>query len=275
MDRQRLARIVRQNLTADGLLGLSFLPVRPGRPTTPPPPSTPDLPAAPSPTPPVRQNAAASQPTAETDMSNELFTSPMTGAALSAEEKRERLAKLEAQVAQCTKCALWRTRTQTVFARGSEQAPIVFVGEAPGEDEDAQGKPFVGRAGKLLDRIITAMKLREDEYYICNILKCRPPNNRTPAPDEVSLCWPYLQQQLDILAPQVIVALGAPAAHTLLNTRIGIGKLRGTWHQYEGVKVMPTYHTAYLLRAYTPENRRKVWEDMQKVMAAIGRPLPP
>jgi DNA polymerase len=156
----------------------------------------------------------------------------------------------------------------------------MFIGEAPGADEDTQGRPFVGRAGQLLDRVIEACGLKRSDVFIGNILKCRPPENRDPRPEEIISCLPYLQQQIEIIEPEVIVALGAHAARTLLNTNKPIGQLRGHFHEYYAgigrppIKLMATYHTAYLLRNYSPENRKRVWEDMKKVLAEIGLPVP-
>jgi len=185
------------------------------------------------------------------------------------------------QVRTCTKCKLCETRTQTVFGQGCAGARLVFVGEAPGAEEDRQGLAFVGRAGQLLTKMIEAMGLIRDEVFICNILKCRPPNNRDPAPDEVSMCWPYLDQQLQIIQPEVIVALGKPAAQTLLRTKEAISRLRGKWHDYyisgspivgEPTPLMPTYHPAYLLR--NPPEKGKAWSDLKQVMSKLGLPIP-
>jgi DNA polymerase len=145
----------------------------------------------------------------------------------------------------------------------------MFVGEGPGAEEDAQGEPFVGRAGKKLDEMIVAIGLRRDAVYIANIVKCRPPKNRDPERDEVETCIPFLEAQIDAIRPAVIVTLGAPATKTLLDTRVGITRLRGNWHSYRGIPVMPTFHPAYLLRAYTPENRRKVWEDLKAARSRL------
>lgn len=190
----------------------------------------------------------------------------------------ERLRVLdETQVKGCRKCGLCETRTQTVFGQGSPAARLVFVGEAPGFEEDKQGLAFVGPAGQLLTRMIAAMGLSRDDVFICNVVKCRPPENRTPHADEILACNPYLQEQLSIIRPEVIVALGAPATKTLLNTAESIGRLRGRFHEYavdgvlgEGptISVMPTYHPAYLLRS--PEEKGKVWADLQMVMARLG-----
>ena len=199
-----------------------------------------------------------------------------------AAEKAEQLRVLdETQVKGCTKCRLCEGRTQTVFGQGRPSAALVFVGEAPGYEEDKQGLAFVGRAGQLLTRMITAMGLSRDEVFICNVLKCRPPGNRDPSADEILECNPYLRRQLEIIQPQVLVALGAPAAKTLLNTAQSIGKLRGRFHDYflsgvtgEGpsIPLMPTYHPAYLLRS--PSEKAKTWEDLQIVMHRLGLPVP-
>jgi DNA polymerase len=190
------------------------------------------------------------------------------------------LEKIADEVRQCRKCPLGSLRTNAVPGEGSPKARIVFVGEGPGADEDAQGRPFVGRAGQLLDKVIGACGLKRGDVYICNVLKCRPPENRDPRPEEIISCLPYLQRQIEIIGPEVIVALGAHAARTLLNTNKSIGQLRGQFHEYYAglgrppVKLMATYHTAYLLRNYSEENRRRVWEDMKKVLAEIGLPIP-
>jgi DNA polymerase len=185
-----------------------------------------------------------------------------------------RLPQLAAEVAGCTKCGLASTRTQTVFARGNPAAQLCFVGEAPGADEDAQGLPFVGRAGQLLDRMIGAMGLSpENDVYICNIVKCRPPGNRRPEPEEMATCVPYLHEQLALVHPHAIVALGGTAVAALLDTKLGITKLRGQWKLYKGhTLVMPTYHPSYLLRPspQQTEAKRQVWQDLQLVMKELG-----
>ena len=190
------------------------------------------------------------------------------------------LEKLADEVRQCCKCPLGSLRNNAVPGEGNPNARIMFVGEAPGADEDAQGRPFVGRAGHLLDKVIAACGLKRSDVFIGNILKCRPPENRDPRPDEIINCFPYLQRQIEIINPEVIVALGAPAARTLLNTNKPIGQLRGLFHEYSAglgrppIKLMATYHTAYLLRNYSQQNRQRVWEDMKKVLAELGLPIP-
>lgn len=172
------------------------------------------------------------------------------------------------EVAGCQLCELAKTRKNVVFGDGDPAARIVFVGEAPGADEDEQGLPFVGKAGQLLTNIIKAMGLKREDVYICNILKCRPPGNRNPLPEEISLCEPYLKRQLQLISPQIICALGAFAAQTLLKTETPITRLRGRFQVYEGIKIMPTYHPAYLLR--NPSAKKQVWEDIQLIMKEIG-----
>jgi len=179
------------------------------------------------------------------------------------------LAQLEKMMRKCHKCPIGEDRLNLVFGEGSENADIVFVGEAPGADEDEQGRPFVGRAGKLLRKIIRAMGYEPEDVYIANILKCRPPGNRDPLPEEVERCFPYLAMQLELIKPRVIVALGAHAAHTLLGVKTPITKLRGNLGRFRGIPVMPTFHSSYLLR--NPNAKRDVWEDMKKVLAMVGR----
>jgi len=188
-------------------------------------------------------------------------------------DPQKRLQMLAEAVRPCTRCGLAKHRTQTVFARGNGSSGVCFVGEGPGADEDAQGLPFVGKAGQLLDRMIEAMGLLRDDVYVCNVVKCRPPENRKPEPDEMAACMPYLTQQLDLVAPQVIVALGATAVQGLFGTTEGITRMRGKWKTLRGqIPVMPTFHPAYLLR--NPAAKREVWEDLQEVLRRIGRTPP-
>lgn len=171
------------------------------------------------------------------------------------------------ELGDCTRCPLHHTRKNLVFGEGSARAKLVFVGEAPGEEEDKQGRPFVGRAGQLLTRIISAMGLQREDVYICNILKCRPPGNRNPKDDEIATCEPFLVKQLEAINPEIICALGTFAAKTLLRTEAPISSIRGRYHDYHGRKLMPTYHPAYLLR--NPEAKKLVWEDVQKIMKIL------
>src|SRR5713226_2330642 len=182
------------------------------------------------------------------------------------------LLKIREDLGECTRCKLHSTRNKIVFGDGNPKAELVFVGEGPGADEDAQGLPFVGRAGKLLTQMIEAMGLQRKDVYICNVVKCRPPENRAPEPDEVTACSPFLIRQIDSIHPKVIVCLGATAAKTILNTTRGISQFRGEWLEWRGHKLMATYHPAYLLR--NPPAKADVWKDLQKVMAELGLQLP-
>jgi uracil-DNA glycosylase family 4 len=178
------------------------------------------------------------------------------------------LLKVREDLGECTRCRLHEGRNKIVFGDGNPRAELVFVGEGPGADEDAQGLPFVGRAGKLLTQMIEAMGLQREDVYICNVVKCRPPENRQPEDDEVRTCSPFLLRQLDVIAPKVIVCLGAVAAKTLLETNRGISQFRGQWLEFRGRKLLATYHPAYLLR--NPNAKGEVWKDLQKVMAVLG-----
>jgi DNA polymerase len=192
---------------------------------------------------------------------------------LTPEQRREALAALAQRVSQCSRCAaLASTRTQTVFGVGALDPEVCFIGEAPGADEDRLGEPFVGRAGQLLDRIIVACGWKRQEVYICNILRCRPPGNRTPLPDEAANCREYLEQTLDLVRPKFLCCLGACAAQNLLGTQLTVGRLRGRFHDYRGAPVLVTYHPSYLLR-YEPA-KKDVWEDMKNLLARMGKPVP-
>ncbi len=231
---------LRQQIAGDRLLGIRSVPMQ-----VPPPPGKPKRSAAP---------------------------------AVDSSEKADRLRVLnETRVKDCTLCGLSQTRTQTVFGQGNPDARLVFVGEAPGYEEDKRGEAFVGRAGQLLTKMIEAMGLSRDAVFICNVLKCRPPGNRDPMADEILACSPYLREQIATIQPEVLVTLGAPASKTLLNTAESIGRLRGRFHDYNlsgaadagaSVPLMPTYHPAYLLRS--PGEKRKAWDDLQMVMKFLG-----
>jgi DNA polymerase len=198
------------------------------------------------------------------------------GGADAPDRRRQELQVLaERVVPGCTRCAeLVVSRSRTVFGVGPLDPELCFVGEAPGGDEDRQGEPFVGAAGQLLNRIIAACGLRREEVYICNIIKCRPPNNRPPLPAEAGLCREYLDRQLGLVRPKFICALGATAAQNLLGTRAGIGRMRGRFYEYRGIPVICTYHPAALLPSRSPERKKDVWEDMKKLLARMGRPIP-
>jgi DNA polymerase len=177
------------------------------------------------------------------------------------------LEKLGQEVIQCKQCPLYKTRKKPVFGEGNPQAELVFVGEAPGKEEDLQGLPFVGKAGQLLTKIIEAMGFKRKDVYICNVLKCRPPQNRNPLPTEIIACQGYLRQQLEIISPKIVCCLGRCACSFLSNEDVSITKLRGKFQKFNGMKIMPTFHPAYLLR--NPSAKRLVWQDMQKIMAEL------
>ena len=228
--------------------------------------------AAPAPAPPVAQAVSMPLP-GETPV-------PAPAPALSPEARAAAFAELRQRAMACVKCPhLASSRKNVVFGVGSIEAELMFIGEAPGADEDAQGEPFVGKAGQLLTRIIQTMGLTRDTVYIGNILKCRPDTpgqtsgNRKPTPEEMNICIPYLHEQIDLIRPKVIVALGATAVEGLLGKTLGITKLRGNWKTYRGTPLMPTYHPAYLLRNQAPSEKRRVWEDMLQVMEKLGLPI--
>jgi uracil-DNA glycosylase len=179
------------------------------------------------------------------------------------------LEKIREDIGDCKRCRLCSTRTQIVFGSGNPKADLVFVGEAPGADEDMHGLPFVGKAGQLLTKIIESIHLKREDVYICNVIKCRPPNNRFPEKDEIMTCSPFLLRQLEAISPKIICCLGAAAAQTLLETKSSIGWLRGRFRDYRGAKIIVTYHPAYLLR--NPEAKRDVWEDMKKIRALLEK----
>jgi len=183
----------------------------------------------------------------------------------SAALQTQSLEELRAAIGDCQRCKLCSGRTNLVFGVGNPHAALMFVGEGPGRDEDLQGEPFVGRAGQLLTDIITkGMGLKREDVYIANVVKCRPPENRNPEPDEVAACEPFLKKQIDLIRPKIIVGLGKFAVQTLLQSKMPITKLRGNWHSYHGIKLMPTFHPAYLLR--NPADKKLVWEDIKKVI---------
>jgi len=275
----RLRLLARQHVETIRLLGVDFVPVAAAPPK--PPPLTATVESSQQPPEPLPAPVRAA---AETT----LFGSPAVqeplhvGEAaagppeLSPDQKAGALEALRARHdAECPHCTTAEAHTQTVFGEGDADADLMFIGEAPGEQEDRTGRPFVGRAGGKLDEMITAMGMQRQEVFIANILKSRPPNNRAPLPNEIGACSPYLAEQIRIIRPKVIAGLGSPAVKWLLRTSEGITRLRGTWGVYvDGAlsfDVMPTFHPAYLLRNYTLETRGRVWSDMQAVMARLGR----
>ncbi|MFW6138595.1 MAG: uracil-DNA glycosylase [Spirochaetota bacterium] len=187
---------------------------------------------------------------------------PKNGSAESTGEQQRALQEINQKISRCRECALFKTRRNTVPGEGSAEADIVFIGEAPGEMEDIKGRPFVGRAGELLDRMLKAITLTRQEVYITNIVKCRPPQNRTPLPEEIRTCFPYLEKQLQVINPCIICCLGAPAIQSLINSRTGISRLRGQFHRYKDIPVIATYHPAAVLR-FPGKYRRPVWNDLQ------------
>lgn len=249
-DPDRLVRIARQHAHTSRLLGVDFLPRRSGAP----PVSVP-VPAIDEPPPPSEAPSRLGVVVASRD----------------SDAKRALLDALRARHdKECPHCTRATTHTKTVFSDGDPGARLMFVGEAPGADEDRTGIPFVGKAGQLLNQMIVAMGLTREGVYIANVLKARPPNNDTPTSEEAARCGPYLKEQVRIVAPAAIVTLGNPATQYLLETKQGITSLRGRWQAFEGIPVMPTFHPAFLLRQYTPENRRLVWSDLQAVMQRLN-----
>jgi uracil-DNA glycosylase len=218
----------------------------------------------------VKTPAKANKPTAAKAVARSTSPSPSIGGKTSKNSRAEALALVAQDVAKCTRCKeLAGTRTQTVFGVGNPHAELVFCGEAPGADEDRLGEPFVGRAGQLLtDIIVKGMKIRREDVYILNILRCRPPANRNPLPVEAAACREFLDRQLAIIQPKYICCLGAVAAQNLLGTDTPIGRLRGVLHDFHGIKVLCTYHPAYLLR--NPSAKRFVWDDLQILMSEMG-----
>lgn len=202
---------------------------------------------------------------------NEETLNPQSHAAPPASE--DDLTNIHKELADCTRCRLGKTRTHLVFGTGNNNADLVFVGEAPGRDEDLQGEPFVGKAGQLLTRIIEAINLKREDVYICNVLKCRPPQNRNPLPEEIESCEPFLVRQIMTIKPKVICALGKFAAQTLLKSEAPISTLRGRFQNYHGVPLMPTYHPAFLLR--NPGMKREVWEDVQMIQKVLEGKINP
>jgi DNA polymerase len=233
------------------------------------------LPAAP---PPSKRRAAAPPPAAAgagPSLFEEQPPAPPPAATPPPDQRRRELQLLEATVKPCMRCAeLASTRTQTVFGVGPVGADLCLIGEAPGADEDRLGEPFVGAAGQLLNRILAACGMKREEVYICNIIKCRPPGNRTPKPDEAANCREYLDAQLALVRPKFICCLGGTAAQNLLGTTAPLGKLRGRFHAYNGIPVLCTYHPAFLLPHRQPERKRDVWDDMKLLLSRMGRPIP-
>ena len=265
LNSEQVQRKAAQRLESLRAAGIEWLPTSP----LPPAPSLAATPETSAPTSLPIVPEARSRPTPFND-------APALGTGgLTVEQRTEALAALARRVAQCTRCAgLAATRTQTVFGVGRLDPDICFIGKAPGADEDRLGEPFVGDAGQLLDRIIAACGMKREEVYICNIIRCRPPGNRPPLPDEAANCREYLERTLELVNPKYICCLGATAVKYLTGTTLGISKLRGRFLEYRGIPVMATYHPAYLLPSRNPAAKREVWEDMKKLLTKIGRPIP-
>ena len=263
-DPARRQRILRQRLRTEALMGIEAVPL-----AAPPQRAEAVEPVEPAPAPTSARDARPER------AGERRSGSPATPEPASRQEKIDRLETINQQEAQtCQACGLCAGRSSVVFGEGDPDASLMFIGEGPGQREDELGRPFVGRAGELLTKMIKAMGFERDQVYITNIVKCRPPNNRAPTPEEVATCWPFLKRQIEIIRPRVIVTLGGPATKTILETRDGITRLRGRWHTFPGVDppipVMPTFHPAFLLRQYTQENRGRVWADLQQVMELLG-----
>jgi DNA polymerase len=273
------------SLSPDTLAGLSQArPAAPARSSSVPPAPAPRPVATPPAKPiPITSKSAEPEPVLAQTLSLPLpgeTPAPVAAPALSPEAKAAAFAELRQRALACVKCpSLAAARKNVVFGVGDINAQLMFIGEAPGADEDDQGEPFVGKAGQLLTKIIVTMGLRRDSVYIGNILKCRPDTpgqasgNRKPTPEEMQTCIPYLHEQIDLIRPKVIVALGGTAVEGLLGKTIGITKLRGQWRTYRSIPLMPTYHPAYLLRNQAPSEKRRVWEDMLQVMEKLGLPI--
>jgi uracil-DNA glycosylase len=277
----RIRARIALTLRAERAFGVTSLPIRrqvDGLPVVAPVITAPSIIPATQTTSPQSTNLFGNQsppPRAAPSAAPLHLAQAFAGPELSRDQKLAQLTALnENEVRDCKKCRLCETRTNTVFGEGDSDAKIFFIGEGPGENEDLQGRPFVGRAGELLNKWITAMGLRRDQVFIANIVKCRPPGNREPAPDETATCTPYLERQLDIIRPRVIITLGRPSSQYMLQTKISMGKMRGQWHAWRSIKLMPTYHPAYVLRNYTYETRAAVWNDLQMVMKELDLPLP-
>jgi uracil-DNA glycosylase len=271
--RQRLKRQALQHVESLRLAGVQWLPAGAAGLPGLPPPAQADAGVEPAG---LRGSEPADRvpgPSVAPGAEGELFDAiPTTEVPL--EERRTALSVLARTVAGCTRCKeLAATRTQTVFGVGSPGVELCFVGEAPGADEDAQGEPFVGAAGQLLNRIIAACGMKREDVYICNIIKCRPPGNRLPLADEAAHCREYLEKQIDLVSPKFICALGSTAAQNLLGTTQSIGKLRGRFHSYRGIPTICTYHPAYLLPHRSPDKKKDVWVDMKMLLARMGRPV--
>ena len=295
MEESRRRRVLKQHVKTDQLLGVEAVPL--GEVAEPVVPQAAETAPISAPAKAIAPPVKAQMPPVATEPTVNLFgTAPPPAFVPRAEVNDDALPPLPVyaksydsatklhlmhsmdvdEVRACRKCVLCEGRTQTVFGEGDPDAKLLFIGEGPGENEDLQGRPFIGKAGQKLDEMIKAMGLDRRQVYIANVVKCRPPGNRAPAPAEVLSCWDFLKRQIETIQPRVIVTLGGPATKQILQTDRGITAIRGIWHSFNALKpagpavpVMPTFHPAYLLRAYTPENRKKVWSDLQKAMKML------
>jgi DNA polymerase len=265
---EELARHARQHLESLKANGVEWLPTAP----PPAPRQHPATRSGPTVTPATPAPAVPTEPASLFEDKSDAGAPP----AISPEQRRHELAVLAERVNTCPRCAeLVSTRTQTVFGVGPVDAELCLIGEAPGADEDRLGEPFVGAAGQLLNRILAACGFKREEVYIANIIKCRPPGNRTPKPEEAANCREYLERQLELVRPKYICCLGGTAAQNLLSTTAPLGRLRGRFHHYNGVPVLCTYHPAFLLPHRSPDKKKDVWEDMKLLLQRMGRPIPP
>ncbi len=255
------ARALLSELSEEGIC--EFERTAPSQPATSQP-----APSQPAPSQPAPSHPAPSHPTPR-GSTPEIIDAPVPGVAepVPWQGRIPSLDEVRTQLGDCQRCELCHSRRSIVFGDGNPNAALMFIGEGPGEQEDRQGLPFVGRAGKLLTQMIEkGIGIPRSEVYICNIVKCRPPRNRNPLPPEVGACRPFLDGQIEAVAPKVIITLGKPAASLLLDREVAITRLRGSWQEYRGIPLMPTLHPAYLLRQYTPENRRAVWQDLKAAL---------
>jgi uracil-DNA glycosylase family 4 len=272
-NRERLIRQARQHVESLRLAGVQWLPVAAGAISDLPSPAHEDADLERARSPGGQSADRDPGPNAAAIAEGELFDA-LKATEAPFEERRAALSVLAQTVAGCTRCKeLAATRTQTVFGVGRPGVDLCFVGEAPGADEDAQGEPFVGAAGQLLNRIIAACGMKREDVYICNIIKCRPPGNRLPLADEAAHCREYLEKQIELVSPKFLCALGSTAAQNLLGTTQSIGKLRGRFHSYRGIPTICTYHPAYLLPHRSPDKKKEVWADMKMLLTRMGRPV--
>lgn len=217
----------------------------------------------------LKETGVEEIPSAQHEETKQKFSDRLEYSAVyKTEDNAQQLNKLRSEIGDCRRCKLWKGRTNIVFGTGNPDTRLLFVGEGPGEDEDIQGKPFVGKAGMLLTNIIEAMGITRDNVYIANVVKCRPPKNRNPEGDEIAACRPFLEEQIEIISPQIICTLGTFATQTLLDTKSRISELRGKKHEKNGYIIVPTFHPAYLLR--NPQDKRLVWDDIKMIMKELG-----